>query len=158
MSDRKIPFKEIYHTVISTVLIAALTWAWNLQGRITALESTQKVVKRVENLENLMIPIAIEFEVNKRMEEREAEMAALYERSYSVYDGASAYEEPIWEMPEYLLDDSSMGVPPPMEILEEPVAPLISGEMLISPEDELDIDAIEDEIRQQVLQYRPDSK
>lgn len=147
MSERKFPWKEVYNGVVTAVLVGALTWAWNLQGRITRLESQQNIVQRVENLENLLVPIIVDYEVKKELKRREQEAAwgvpafdtwveeyMLMEEPASMHDGAFEDDHD----PSNLYEDLEFMVPPVLE--QTPAAP--------------NIGYIEEQVRQEVFRYR----
>lgn len=64
-----IPVKKIFETIITGLLLAALGWAWALESRLARLEEQQNVVQRVENLENLLQPVLIEYRMRERLRE-----------------------------------------------------------------------------------------
>ena len=61
----------IPQALIFTVVIAVATWGWNVERRMTMVESAGKLNKRIENVENALMPILVEFKVKEELEKRE---------------------------------------------------------------------------------------
>ncbi len=64
---------RVLGTLVVAGLIAAFTWMWNINDRITSLESPEALAIRVKTIEDLIFPMAVEYEVRKRLGEETAD-------------------------------------------------------------------------------------
>lgn len=64
----EIDSSKILTTLLGAAIIGAFAWMWRINERVARIESPSSMVSRVETLEKLTFPIAVEFEVRKRVE------------------------------------------------------------------------------------------
>ncbi len=57
---------RVVSTIVAAVILAALAWGWNINERVAKIENPDSVAARLETLEQLMFPIAVEYEIRQR--------------------------------------------------------------------------------------------
>ena len=57
---------KIAATLVAACLIAAFTWMWRINERVAKIESPDSLLSRLDTIEALIFPMAVEFEVRKR--------------------------------------------------------------------------------------------
>jgi len=61
--------------IMITALIAVMGWAISVESRLTEYKASMNLNERVKNLEELMVPVLVDYKVKKEMEKLEAERA-----------------------------------------------------------------------------------
>lgn len=59
---------KILTTVIVGAIVGGFTFMWSMNARVATLEANQSIVDRVETLENALMPVLIEFKLQKEIE------------------------------------------------------------------------------------------
>lgn len=57
---------KIIVSLAGTIAVAAFVWMWSINARVAVLESPEAIASRVKGLEDLIFPIAVEYEIRKR--------------------------------------------------------------------------------------------
>jgi len=87
-----INLSSIFQGVIIAGLASAFAWCWNINAKIAVLEERSDVKTRVENLEQILNPLLVEYRVEKKLREAGLSSAA------DIVSGISPGSDP-WNSP-----------------------------------------------------------
>ena len=61
---------SIPQALVITLILGLIGWGWNVERRMTKVESTTNLAHRVENLENALLPILVDYKVQSELSKR----------------------------------------------------------------------------------------
>lgn len=56
--------------LITTAIIAVLGWGWRVEHRMTTIEAGQDLTQRVKSIEDALLPILVDWKVQKELAEK----------------------------------------------------------------------------------------